>query len=85
MALVSFAVLAFFKKQPTLEPSALKASIAPLVAGGVLAIIAARWLAIALPVLVPVAAVLGIVAANNLKQSDPAQFARLGAHQTGAQ
>src|SRR6185295_3790938 len=40
MALVSFAVLAFFKKQPTLEPSAFKASIAPLVAGVVLAIIA---------------------------------------------
>lgn len=98
MALVSFAVMAFFKKQPALEPSALKASIAPLVAGIVLAIIAllvvwhfgeltgaAAWLAIALPVLVPVAAVLGAIAANMLKQSDPARFARLGAHQTGAQ
>ncbi|HJT13943.1 MAG TPA: amino acid permease, partial [Dongiaceae bacterium] len=98
MALVSFAVLAFFKKQPALEPSALKASIAPLFAGVVLAIIAilvvvnfglltgaAPWLAIALPVLVPVAAVLGVLAASNLKQSDPARFARLGAHQTGAQ
>lgn len=98
MALVSFAVIAFFKKQPALEPSALKASIAPLVAGIVLAIIAllvvwhfgeltgaARWLAIALPLLVPVAAVLGAIAANMLKQSDPARYARLGAHQTGAQ
>ena len=46
---------------------------------------AARWLAIALPILVPVAAVLGALAANNLKQSDPARFARLGAHQTGGQ
>ena len=77
MALVSFAVLAFFKKQPALEPSALKASIAPLFAGVVLAIIAilvvvnfglltgaAPWLAIALPVLVPVAAVLGMLAAS---------------------
>jgi amino acid transporter len=98
MALVSFAVLAFFKKQPALEPSALKTTIAPLVAGIVLAIIAilvvvnfgvltgaAAWLAIALPVLVPAAAVLGIIAANNLKHSDPARFARLGAHQTGGQ
>ena len=98
MALVSFAVLAFFKKQPTLEPSALKASVAPLIAGIVLAIIAilvvlhfgeltgaAPWLAIALPILVPVAAALGALAANNLKQGDPARFARLGAHQTGAQ
>ena len=98
MALVSFAVMAFFKKQPALEPSALKASIAPLVAGIVLAIIAllvvwhfgeltgaAAWLAIALPLLVPVAAVLGAIAANMLKQSDPARYARLGAHQTGAQ
>jgi amino acid transporter len=98
MALVSFAVVAFFKRQPALEPSSFKASIAPLVAGIVLAVIAvlvawhfgeltgaARWLAIALPILVPVAAVLGILAANNLKQSDPARFARLGAHQTGSQ
>ena len=98
MALVSFAVMAFFSKQPALEPSALKATIAPLIAGIVLAIIAllvvwhfgeltgaAAWLAIALPVLVPVAAVLGAIAANMLKQSDPARFARLGAHQTGAQ
>jgi amino acid transporter len=98
MALVSFAVLAFFKKQPALESSAIKASIAPLVAGVVLAIIAALvvahfdvlvstapWLRIGLPILVPVAAVLGAIAANNLKQSDPARFARLGAHQTGAQ
>lgn len=94
MALVSFAVQAFFRKQATLEPSAFKASIAPLVAGVVLAIIAilvvlhfgeltgaAPWLAIALPILVPVAAILGIIAANRLKQSDPARFAQLGAHQ----
>lgn len=94
MALVSFAVLAFFKKQPALEPSAFKASIAPLVAGIALAIIgvlvvvnfdaltgAAPWLAIALPILVPVAAVLGTIAASRLKQSDPARFAQLGAHQ----
>lgn len=96
MALVSFAVLAFFKQQPALEPSAFKAGIAPLVAGIVLAIIAilvvvnfgvltgaAPWLAIALPVLVPVAAVLGALAANRLKQDEPARFARLGAHQAG--
>jgi hypothetical protein len=44
---------------------------------------AATWLAIALPILVPVAALLGAAAANRLKQSEPTRFARLGAHQTG--
>ena len=96
MALVSFAVIAFFRSQPNLEPSALKAFLAPLVAGVVLAIIAvlvvvhfdlltgaAQWLAIGLPILVPVAAVLGALAANRLKQNEPARFARLGAHQPG--
>jgi len=96
MALVSFAVVAFFRQQPTLEPSAFKTKLAPLVAGIVLAIIAvlvvvhfdlltgaARWLAIGLPILVPVAAALGAAAANRLKQSKPARFARLGAHQIG--
>jgi amino acid transporter len=96
MALVSFAVIAFFRQQPALEPSAFKAMLAPLVAGVVLAIIAilvvanfglltgaAQWLAIGLPILVPVAAVLGALAANRLKQGEPARFARLGAHQTG--
>ncbi|WP_119302846.1 APC family permease [Dongia deserti] len=94
MALVSFAVLTFFKQQPVLEPSVFKATLAPLVAGIVLAIIAvlvvanfglltgaAPWLAIALPALVPIAAALGALAANRLKQSEPARFARLGAHQ----
>jgi amino acid transporter len=96
MALVSFAVIAFFRQQPALEPSAFKAMLAPLVAGVILAIIAilvvvnfglltgaATWLAIALPILVPVAALLGAAAANRLKQSEPTRFARLGAHQTG--
>ena len=96
MSLVSFAILAFFKKEPALEPSALKASIAPLLAGLVLAVIAilvvvnfgvltgaAAWLAIALPLLVPVAAVLGALAANNLKRNEPARFAQMGAHQAG--
>jgi len=46
---------------------------------------AAPWLAIALPLLVPVAAALGALAANNLKQSEPVRFAQLGAHQTGGQ
>lgn len=93
MALVSFAVIAFFRKQPGLE-SSFKASLAPLVAGAVLAIIAvlvvvnfglltgaAQWLAVGLPILVPVAAVLGALAASRLKQSEPARFSQLGAHQ----
>ncbi|MGH6931264.1 MAG: APC family permease [Dongiaceae bacterium] len=94
MALVSFAVIAFFRQQPALEPSAFKVTLAPLVAGVVLAIIAilvvvnfglltgaAQWLAVGLPILVPVAAVLGALAAGRLKQSEPARFSQLGAHQ----
>jgi hypothetical protein len=40
-------------------------------------------LAIGLPMLVPAAAVLGIIAAARLKQSASARFAQLGAHQAG--
>lgn len=94
MALVSFAVIAFFKRNAALEPSTFKTAIAPLVAGFVLATIAvlvvvhfdvltgaAPWLAIGLPILVPMAAVLGAIAAGRLKRSEPARFAELGAHQ----
>lgn len=96
MALVSFAVVAFFRKKPGLEVSGFKSFLAPLVGGVVLAIIAvlvvvkfgdltgaAPWLAIALPILVPAAGLLGIIAAGQLKQSDSARFATLGAHQVG--
>jgi len=96
MALASFSVIAFFRRSKALESSGFKTMLAPLVAGVILAIIAILVvihfdvltgaqpaLAIGLPMLVPVAAVLGIIAAARLKQSAPARFAQLGAHQAG--
>lgn len=95
MALASFSVIAFFKRSQGLETSGFKTMLAPLVAGAILAIIAILVviyfdaltgaqpaLAIGLPMLVPAAAVLGIIAAVLLKNSSPARFAQLGAHQS---
>ena len=94
MALVSFAVIAFFRGRPNLEPSGLKSMLAPLLAGVLLAIVAVMVilhfpdltganLAIAygLVALVPIAAVIGAVVASMLKQQSGARFAELGAHQ----
>jgi amino acid transporter len=94
MALVSFSVFAFFKREPALAPSALKGTVAPVIAGIILAIIAfmvvknfdmltgaSETLAIGLTVLVPVAALLGGLAAGRLKHGDTDRFAKLGAHQ----
>ena len=96
MALASFSVLAFFGRQPELEPAAGKRFLAPVVAGIVLAIIAVMVvihfgdltgaspaLSIALPILVPVAALIGIIVAAGLKRREAARFAAMGAHQGG--
>jgi NADH:ubiquinone oxidoreductase subunit 5 (subunit L)/multisubunit Na+/H+ antiporter MnhA subunit len=95
MALVSFAVIAFFRKRPQLEPSALKSSITPLVGGILLAIVAVMVfvhfpdltgsnpaIAYGLVALVPIAAALGAFVAFQLKQQSGTRFAELGAHQT---
>jgi amino acid transporter len=95
MAIVSFAVIAFFRRQPQLEGNALKTIVAPLVAGVMLAIIAYQVvthfealtgaspaLAIGLPILVPIAGVLGGIVAFMLKQSNSARFARLGSNKS---
>jgi amino acid transporter len=94
MGIVSFAVIVFFRRKPQLEGNMLKTMLAPLVAGVVLAIIAYQVvthfealtgaspaLAIGLPILVPVAGVLGALVAFQMKQSGSARFAQLGAHQ----
>jgi amino acid transporter len=94
MAIVSFAVIVFFRRNGQLEGNALKTMLAPLVAGVVLAIIAYQVvthfealtgaspaLSIGLPILVPVAGVLGAIVAFQMKQSGSARFAKLGAHQ----
>jgi amino acid transporter len=94
MALASFAIVAFFRRQPSLEPSSFKSMLAPVVAGLILAIIAilvvthfgeltgaSQALAIGLPILVPVAAVLGAIAASNLRRSSADRFAQMGVSQ----
>lgn len=94
MAIVSFAVVVFFSRNATLSPGGLRGLVAPLVAGVLLAIIgvlvvthfdvltgASPALAIGLPILVPVAGVLGAIVASRLKQSSAARFAKLGAGQ----
>lgn len=96
MALASFSVLAFFGRKPELEPSGVKRLLAPVVAGILLAIIAvmvvihfgdltgaSATLSIALPILVPVAALIGIFVAAGLKHREAARFAAMGAHQGG--
>ena len=94
MALVSFSVFVFFKREPALAPSALKGAVAPIIAGVILAIIAvmvvknfdmltgaSETVAIGLTILVPLAALLGGFAASRLKRGDGDRFAKLGAHQ----
>jgi amino acid transporter len=93
MALVSFAVPAFFLKNPTLAYGALRSILAPIVAGiafvviAILAFIhfdvltgASHMLAVVLPALVLLAALIGAFLAQRLRRADPERFARLGLH-----
>lgn len=94
MAIVSFAVIAFFGRNPNLESSGFKKLLAPLASGIVLAIIAymvvthfdvltgaSPALAIGLPILVPIAGIVGAIVALQLKNSGGDRFRQLGAHQ----
>lgn len=93
MAMASFAVVAFFRRHPDLDPNLGRTLVAPLVAG--VALVAAvvfayisfddligpqGWLTWGLPLLVPVAAVLGVVAAGVLRGRDPQRYAEMGRH-----
>ena len=93
MALVSFAVPAFFLRNPTLARSTLRSIFAPVISGTAFVLIAvlafvhfdvltgaSRTLAVCLPALVLVAALLGALLATRLRRSDPARYARLGLH-----
>ena len=85
---------AFFAKNPTLEPDALKSKVLPVVAGIALVAVtfeivvnfgnlsgAAGALAWLLPGLVLIAAVIGIVLASALKARSSLDFERLGSQQ----
>lgn len=94
MALTSASVVAFFARNPSLEPNALKAKVLPTLAGLALLFIifqivtnfgnlsgASGVLGWFLPSLVLIAAVVGYLLAVALKGRDAAAFARLGSQQ----
>lgn len=94
MAFTAFAIVAFFGRNPYLEPNVLVTKILPVITGLILlalvfyisanfgAIAGANGiLAVLLPGLVVVAAIIGFIAAARLKSVDAIGFARLGAGQ----
>lgn len=94
MASTAFAIVAFFSRNPGLESNLLVTKLLPIVTGVILlglvyyisvnfgAIAGANGvLAVVLPGLVLVAALIGLVAAARLKSANAVSFARLGAGQ----
>ena len=91
MAMTAFAIVVFFSRNPGLEKNALTTKVVPAVTGLVLLAVivtivrnfgdlagASGALAIILPGLVLLAALLGLVLAMRLKGADPVSYARLG-------
>jgi len=94
MAFTAFSIVAFFNRNPGLETNVLSIKVLPIVTGIILLVLvayisvnfgaiagASGVMAVVLPGLVLVAAVVGFLAAARLKSADPAAFARLGAGQ----
>jgi amino acid transporter len=90
MALTSFSIMAFFGADSRGE-SPMATKVLPLISGLVMAALfvlifaqfgaltgAVGWLGIALPLLVPVAGIVGYVMAARLAARDPGRFANLG-------
>lgn len=94
MAFSAAAVFVFFRRNPGLDDNIWRTTVAPLVSAvGLLAIAvystsqfgflignpesALRWL---LPLLIPVAAVVGVASAQTLRSREPAAFALMGRH-----
>jgi amino acid transporter len=93
MAMTSFAVVAFFRRHPDLDANVWRTLVAPAVAGVLLVVAAVfaylsfddligpqGWLTWGLPLLIPVAAAAGVVAAGVLKGRDPQRYAEMGRH-----
>ncbi|MEY9325308.1 APC family permease [Sinorhizobium fredii] len=94
MAFTAFAIVAFFGRNPGLESNMLVTKVLPVVTGvillGLVYYIAVNFgaiagangaLAVLLPGLVVIAALIGFVAAARLRSADAVGFARLGAGQ----
>ncbi|MVA26720.1 APC family permease (plasmid) [Agrobacterium vitis] len=94
MAFTAFSIVVFFSRNPGLENNLLVTKVLPIVTGVILAWLvfyisanfgsiagASGVLAVFLPGLVLIAAIIGLICAARLKSADPARFARLGAGQ----
>ena len=94
MAFTAFAIVAFFGRNPGLESNPVVTKVLPIVTGLILLVLvyyisvnfgaiagANGVLAVLLPGLVVIAALIGFLAAIRLRSSDAAGFARLGAGQ----
>lgn len=94
MSFTAFSIVAFFGRRPELEGNAVVTKVLPVLTGAILAALviyiavnfgtiagASGVLAIFLPGLVVIAAVIGLVLAARLKAADETGFARLGAGQ----
>ncbi len=94
MAFTAFAIVAFFGRNPGLESNPVVTKVLPVVTGLILLVLvyyisvnfgaiagANGVLAVLLPGLVVIAALIGFLAAIRLRSSDAAGFARLGAGQ----
>jgi len=94
MALTSFAIVSYFSRNPNLEPNTFTTRILPALTGAILVAViiaitvkfgdlagATGLLAVLLPGLVLIAAVVGFMLASRLKASSPAAFAKLGSGQ----
>jgi amino acid transporter len=94
MAFTAFAIVAFFRRNPGLENNALATFVLPVITGIILLALvvyitlnfgsiagASGFLAVFLPGLVIIAALVGFLLAARLKSADSAGFARLGAGQ----
>ncbi|WP_205762393.1 APC family permease [Magnetospirillum aberrantis] len=93
MALTSFSVVQFFRRRPHLEGGSLRTALIPAIAGVLLTAMsglavvnfdvltgASSTLAIILPAMLAVAAVIGAIIAAILKHNAPDFYADLGAH-----
>lgn len=94
MAMTAFSILVFFRRHPGLESNPLSTTIFPILSGVILSALvyfiavnfgglagAEGALAVFLPGLVLIAAVIGLLLSLRLKAADPTAFARLGAGQ----
>ncbi|PWE53841.1 amino acid permease [Metarhizobium album] len=94
MSFTAFAIVAFFGRNPGLESNVLTTRVLPVVTGVILAALviyiavnfgsiagASGFLAILLPGLVLIAAIIGLLLAARLKTADIGSFTRLGAGQ----